>query len=395
MKHKVLNGIDRPDEMDKLLRGARIGLVTGGAAVDRDLRMAVDVLTERYTVTRLYSTILGVRDEYVWGEETFEYVDVPTGLTAHSIFHRNRIAPDEALTRNVDVIVFDIKEAGVRYYEYLAIAANVMRACAALKKPFVVLDRPAPIGGERVEGTVCPPTMHTIVGDFELATRTALTMGEFCGYVNGEFGIGCDLHVVEALGWERHMHHDDTDLPWVLPSPSLPSVDANLAYVGMCVFEGIGSVSEGRGTSLPFQLIGAPWMDGAEIVRRMRARGLPGVRFGQRFFKPTASKHAGCVCNGIQMDIVDRGEFESFRTALALLDEIRAVHGELVTYRDCSAGHDVKEPQSAPEFELYIDKLLATTDYTAGGLDGDALVAAYAPARAAYAARKAKYHRYA
>lgn len=395
MKHKVLNGLDRPDAMDKLLRGARLGLVTGGGAVDKNLRMAVDVLHERYTVTRLFHSVIGIRDEYVWGERTPEYMDGPTGLPSYSIFSRERVAPDEALTGDMDVIVYDIKEAGARYYEYLAVAANVMKACAALKTPFVVLDRVAPIGGVRVEGTVCPPTMHTIVGDYELATRTAMTTGEFCRYVNGEFNIGCDLHVVTAEGWERRMYHDDTDLPWVLPSPSLPTVDANILYVGMCLFEGIASVSEGRGTTMPFQLIGAPWMDAGEIVRRMRARDLPGARFGHRYFKPSYSVHAGEICQGVQVDIADRDVFDSFLIAVTLLDEIRALHGDLVTYKDCSAGHDVKEAASAPVFERYIDKLLATTDYTSGKLDGEALVAAYAPAREAYQARKEKYHLYA
>lgn len=394
MKYRVLNGIDRPDEMDKLLKGQRIGLITGGAAVDRNLDMAVDVLRARYSVARLFSTVLGVRDEYVFGEKTLAYTDAPSGLEAHSVFHRDRVAPDEALTRDIDVIVFDIKEAGARYYEYLAVAANALKACAALKKPFVVLDRAAPIGGERVEGTVCPPGMHTIVGDYRLATRTAMTTGEFCSYVNCEYGIGCDLHIVRAEGWERWMYYDDTDLPWVLPSPSLPSVDANILYVGMCLFEGVGSVSEGRGTSMPFSLIGAPWMDAAEIVRRMRGRGLPGARFGQRFFKPTAGKHAGTVCSGILVDIADRATFESFRTALALLDEIRALHGDLVTFRDCGAGHDISEPASEPAFDLYIDKLLATKDYTSGRRNADALTDAYARERAEYAARKAKYHLY-
>lgn len=394
MKRKVYNGIDRPEAMDRLLLGARLGVVTAGNAVDRDMRPAVDALCERYRVTALFNTILGIRGEYTLGERVPEYTDGPTGLPVYSIFSRGCVAPTEAMTRDVDVLVFDIKEAGVRYYEYLACAANVMKACAALGKPLVVLDRAAPIGGLQVEGTVCPPAMHTIVGDYALATRTALTLGEFCQYVNGEYAVGCDLHVVTAEGWSRDLYYDDTDLPWVLPSPSLPTVDANILYVGMCLFEGISTVSEGRGTTLPFSLIGAPWMDAREVVARLRGRGLDGARFGETYFKPSYGVHAGTLCRAVQVSIADRQSFDSFHTALALLDTLQALHGEHIAYRDCSAGHDVLEGESEPVFTRYIDKLLATTDYTDGVLDGDALVAKYAPDRAAYRERKAKYHLY-
>lgn len=395
MKHRVFNGIDRTEVLDGLLGGGvRIGLAAGGPAVDRAMRPAVDVIFERYRVTTLYNMIYGIRGECIYSERVPLYTDSVTGLPVHSIFSRQHFAPDEAMLESVDAVVFDVREAGTRYYEYLASAGAMLKACARYGRPLIVLDRVDPIDGNTVEGTVCPPTMHTIVGDYGLATRTGMTLGEFCRYVNGEYAVGCDLTVVPVEGWTRDMYYDDTDLPYVLPSPSLPHTDANLLYPGMCLFEGVATISEGRGTTRPFELIGAPWLDAREIIRRMQKRDLNGVQFGQTYFKPTASKFAGEVCNAVQVRITDRPAFESVRTALALLEEIRALHGDLVQFRDCSAGHDIPEHDTAPAFDVYVDKLLADTRFTTGELTGDQLLAAHAPAVAAYKAKKEKYHLY-
>ncbi|GHU74708.1 hypothetical protein AGMMS49992_16960 [Clostridia bacterium] len=393
-KVKVLNGIDRPEVLDKLLRGARIGLATGGSAVDRYLTPCVDVLAARFNVTALFNTILGIRGEYRLGETTPFYTDAATGLPAYSIFSRQCAAPTEEMLSAVDIVVFDIKEAGVRFYEYLACAANVLKACAKAGKPMVVLDRAAPIGGEIVEGTVCPSAMHTVVGDYGLPTRTALTLGEFCRYVNGEFSVGCDLHVVKVEGWRRGLYYDETDLPWVLPSPSLPTTESNIIYAGMCIFEGIDNISEGRGTTQPFQLIGAPWMAGSEVAMRMRRRGLDGATFGPAYFKPTYGPFAHELCSGIQVHVSDRREYQSFRTALVLLEEIRALYGDKLIYRDTSAGHDVAEELSEPVFTKYLEKILAVPGYLDSGLSADALIDAHASGRAAYTHAKQKYHLY-
>lgn len=393
-KVKVLNGLDRTDQLDSLLKGQRIGLAATGAAVTREMRPAVDVLAERYRVEMLLNMIHGVRGEFISSERVPQYTDERTGLPVHSIFSPTRMAPTAEMLDSLDIVVFDAREAGTRYYEFLACAANLLQACAAAGRPMVVLDRIAPLNGETVEGTVCPETMHTIVGDFGLATRTGLTTGEFCQYVNGEYAVGCDLTIVPVQGWERHLYFDDTDLPWVLPSPSLPHTDANLLYPGMCLFEGVETVSEGRGTSRPFELIGAPWLDTTEVIRRLNNLNLGGVTFGETYFRPTAGKFAGEIARAVQVRITCRQSFESLRTSLALLDTIRDVHGTRVRFRDCSAGHDVPESSSSPTFSFYTDKLLADTRYISGELNGEALLAAHAPALAAYQKRKEKYHLY-
>ena len=394
MAVSVLSGIDRIDLMDKALRGRRLAVVTGGGAVDRNLEPVVDIVAERYRVVKLFNTIYGVRGEFRYGERVPVYTDEKTGLAAESIFCRERIAPTPEMLQDVDAVVFDIREAGTRFFEYLHCLAALMRACAEAQKEVVVLDRIAPLGGEIIEGTVCPPEMHTIVGDFELPSRTALTMGEFARYVNGEFGIGCPLTVIPVSGWKRSLYYDETDVPWLLPSPSLNSVNANLLYAGNCVFEGVSSVSEGRGTSKPFELIGAPWLDADALLERMRKEDLPGVRFARVYFRPASSKHAGEVCSGLQVIVRDRREFRSFLTGLTLLEKIRELHPDRIVYADCSAGHDVLQPLSAPVFSRYLDKLLATDAFSAGKVTARQLVEQYAQKREQYRRRKEKYHLY-
>lgn len=394
MRAHVQSGIDRIQEMDRHLKGKRLGVITGGSAVNCDLVPAVDVLCSRYQVTRLFNLIYGVRSEFKYGENIPVYTDARTGLQAESIFNRNFVGPTPEMLQDVDCVVFDIRGAGTRFFEYIHCLAAVMRACAAAQKPVVVLDRIAPLGGEKVEGTVCPATMHTIVGDYELPSRIALTMGEFALYANGEFNIGCDLTVIPVTGWKRAMYYDETDVPFLLPSPSLNSTDANLLYAGLCPMEGVDTISEGRGTSKPFELIGAPYIDGYALAEALREKDLPGVKFAPVYFKPVSSKFAGQVCSGLQNIIYDRDAFNSFVTGLTILETIREMYPDKIIWSDCSAGHDVKAMPSAPDFTRYTDKLLATDAFTSGKMTAAQLNDAYADARAGYIQRKQKYHLY-
>lgn len=394
MRAKVLSGIDQLDLMDRVFKGKRLAVVTGGGAVNRDLVSTLDVLVSRYHVVRLLNTIYGVRGDFRYGEDIPFYVDEQTGLGVHSIFNMERTAPNEEMMRDVDMLVFDIRGAGTRFFEYIHCLGSIMKACARMHKPVVVLDRIAPLGGEIVEGTVCPPEMHTIVGDYELPSRFALTMGEFAQYINGEFSIGCDLTVIPVEGWKRSLYYDETDVPWLLPSPSLNGVTANLLYAGFCIFEGVSTISEGRGTSKPFELIGAPWLNTGALIDGLKARGLEGVRFAPTYFRPVSSKHSGQVCSGVQILVDDRNSFRPFLTALTMLEIIRDLHPDEIVYRDCSAGHCVKEEESSPTFVRYIDKLLATDAFSEGRMTAQQIVDHYAPQRERFIQRKMKYHLY-
>ena len=394
MPVKVLSGIDRLDLLDRELKGPRLAVVTSGGAVNHDMVPVLDVLVERYHVVKLFNTIYGVRGDFTYGEKVPVYVDAKTGLTAESIFNAEIVAPTAEMLQDVDAVVFDIREAGTRFFEYVHVLADLIRACGQHKKRCVVLDRIAPLGGVIVEGTVCPPTMHTVVGDFELPSRIALTMGEFARYVNSEYNFGCDLVVIPVDGWKRHMYYDETDVPWMLPSPSLNGTTANILYAGYCAFEGVATISEGRGTSKPFELVGAPWLDADALIAKLRQRHLPGVRFGQCYFRPNVSKLAGEVCNGIQTVIDDRNDFRPFLTALTIIEIIREMYPEHIAYKDCSAGHCVKEDESFPVYTRYIDKLLATDAFSEGRMTAQQLVDFYAPDRERYIQRKKKYELY-
>lgn len=394
MAVNVLSGIDRLDLMDRAFKGKRLAVVTGGGAVNRELTSTLDVLVSRYQVVRLFNTIYGVRGDFRYGEDIPHYVDEQTGLDVYSIFNIERTAPTAEMMQGVDMLVFDIRGAGTRFFEYIHCLASIMKSCAKMNKPVAVLDRIAPLGGEIVEGTVCPPEMHTIVGDYELPSRFALTMGEFARYINGEFAIGCDLTVIPVEGWSRRLYYDETDVPWLLPSPSLNGVTANLLYAGFCVFEGVSTISEGRGTSKPFELIGAPWLNTSALIDGLKTRGLEGVRFAPTYFRPTSSKHSGQVCSGVQIMVDDRHSFRPFLTALTMLEIIRDLHPGEIQYRDCSAGHCVKEEASSPVFERYIDKLLATDAFSEGHMTAQQIVDHYAPERARFIQRKKKYHLY-
>lgn len=394
MKQRVLQGIDRTDRLDALLKGHRLGIVSSGGVTDRSLRHSVDVLRARYRVTALFNTVMGLRGEFIYGEDVPEYTDAASGMPVISIFNRKTLAPTEAMMREVDVLVFDAREAGVRFFEYLHCCAAILKACAAQRKPMVVLDRVAPLGGVKVEGTVCPPGMHTIVGDYQLPTRTALTIGECIRYVNGEYAIGCDLTVVPLEGWTRDLYHDDTDLPWLLPSPSLPHLTANLLYAGLCVLEGIENLSEGRGTSKPFELVGAPWLDADTLAERLRAAALPAADFARVYFKPASSNFKGEVCSGIQIIPLDKRAFEPFLTAMTMLDIIRDIHPGMLVFSDNAIGHDVLRQPTEPVFTRYFDQLLATDAYSRGEVNAAQLVSRYAADRERFEKRKAAYHLY-
>jgi uncharacterized protein YbbC (DUF1343 family) len=200
--------------------------------------------------------------------------------------------------------------------------ANCMRAAARFGIPVIVCDRPNPIGGEQVEGACLEQPWTSFVGQFPIPMRHGMTIGELARLFNEEFGLGADLEVIALDGWQRPMYHDETGLPWVIPSPNLPTLDSAIVYPGAVLIEGT-KLSEGRGTTRPFELIGAPWIDGERLADDMNARGLPGVHFRPVFFEPTFQKHARRSCGGCQIHVLNRQTFAPLRTAVELIDEFR------------------------------------------------------------------------
>ncbi|HJS34153.1 MAG TPA: DUF1343 domain-containing protein [Pseudoxanthomonas sp.] len=309
-----------------LLRGKRVGLVTNATGMDRALRSTVDRFAARtdFTLVALFGPEHGVRGDVQAGDTVASSRDAATGLPVHSLYGEHR-EPTPAMLAGVDVLVFDIQDVGTRFYTYPYTLAGVMRAAKRAGIPVIVADRPDPLGGVRVEGPVLDPALASFVGMFPIPIRHGMTIGELATLFNARFGIGAELHVVTMQGWRRGDEPLRGALPWVPPSPNMPTPDTALVYPGMGLLEGT-NVSEGRGTTRPFETVGAPWVDAQALAARLNALGLPGVRFRATWFTPTFSKHAGQVCGGVQLHVTDRAAFLPVRTGIAVLKALHDQH---------------------------------------------------------------------
>lgn len=311
------------------LRGKDIGLITNMTGVDRQLRSDIDLLAARHDLclVKLFGPEHGVRGDAQAGMHVDSSRDASTGLPVFSLYGTTR-EPTPAMLAGLGALVFDIQDIGTRYYTYPYTLAGVLRAARRAGIPVVVLDRPDPIGGERVEGPVLDPEYASFVGMFPIPVRHGMTIGELALLFNEEFGIGADLHVVKMRGWQRG---DGDRLPWVPPSPNMPSPRTALVYPGIGLFEGT-NLSEGRGTTTPFEVVGAPFVDGQALAARMNALGLPGVRFRPLHFTPTFSKYSGQSCGGVQIHVLDEEAFRPVRTGIALLQAIHALYPEKMEF---------------------------------------------------------------
>jgi uncharacterized protein YbbC (DUF1343 family) len=310
------------------LRGKRVGLVCNPTAVTRRLEHAADLLhaAPGVELALLLGPEHGVRgDAQYMAAVAGERRDPRTGVPVESLYGATaaslRPAPDRL--RGLDALVFDIQDVGTRYYTYQATMMLCMEAAAEARVAFVVLDRPNPLGGVAVEGPRLRPGFESFCGLHDLAVRHGLTVGELAGLFREERRIGVDLAVVGCQGWRRAARYRETGLPWVFPSPNMPTPEAALVYPGMCLLEGT-NLSEGRGTTRPFELFGAPWLDGHRLAADLGRERLAGVAFRPASFVPTWDKHAGVRCHGVELHVVDPVRFRPFRAGLACVLHARA-----------------------------------------------------------------------
>lgn len=326
-KHKVFCGADVVAR-DGILVDGKCGLITNHTGLLCDLSASTaDVLNKICNLTALFGPEHGLYGEAQAGADTSEYyIDKSTGLPLYSLYGKGKNKAEEALV-GLNTVFFDMQDVGARFYTYAYTMTGTMALCAKHGIRFIVLDRPNPLGGLLAEGTVLERRFATFVGRFPTPTRSALTIGEFAKMINDTERIGCDLTVVPCEGWKREMYFDDTDLVFVPPSPNLPTVDSALAYIGTCIFEGT-NVSEGRGTTKPFEVIGAPWLDTDTVLSSMGEE--KGVLFRKNVFVPSFSKYAGEACQGICLHITDRDAFSPFAAGIRLLEAIRKTHKKLV-----------------------------------------------------------------
>ncbi|MCG1021884.1 exo-beta-N-acetylmuramidase NamZ domain-containing protein [Sutcliffiella horikoshii] len=327
------------NEEKHLIEGKRVGLITNPTGVDQELNSIVDTLhndpdTE---LTALYGPEHGVRGDAQAGQYVDFYIDEKTGLPVYSLYGPTR-KPSPEMLEDIDVLLFDIQDVGTRFYTYIYTMAYAMEAAQENDIPFVVLDRPNPLSGLKVEGPVLDMKYASFVGNYAIPLRHGMTVGELAKLFNEEFEIGADLTVVEMNGWKRNMYYDDTPLEFVMPSPNMPTLDTALVYPGGALIEGT-NVSEGRGTTKPFELIGAPFMNADDVARALNDLNLSGVTFRAASFTPTFSKHAGKLSHGIQIHITDRDTFKPVETGLHIVKTIHDMYPEDFQFRaENSAG---------------------------------------------------------
>lgn len=317
------------------LRGLRVGAILNPTSLDAQLNHLADLLhgparEMGVHLVSLFGPEHGVRGDVQYLEEVPAATDARTGLPAHSLYGKTfeSLTPTDEQLRGLDALVFDIQDVGSRYYTYLATMSLCMQAAAKHNLKFVVLDRPDPIGGVRVEGGVVHPGFESFVGLWPTAARHGMTAGETARLLQrpvaqGGFGIGCELEVVPMSGWRRELLFHETRLPWVIPSPNMPTPETALVYPGMCLLEGT-NLSEGRGTTRPFEIFGAPWLDGHALAAALEGEKLPGLRFRPCAFTPTWDKHARTRCFGVQVHLEEPQEVDAVRLGVAALVHARA-----------------------------------------------------------------------
>jgi uncharacterized protein YbbC (DUF1343 family) len=325
------------------LAGRRVGIVCNPASIDHELRHIADRLVE--TVGPPGATRHGARLTAIFGPQHGFRSDVQENMieTGHACDARRRVPlyslysetrePTAEMLRDVDLLVVDLQDVGTRIYTYIYTMANCLVAAKKHGLTVIVCDRPNPIGGDAVEGPMLEPGFESFVGLYPLPMRHGMTIGELAGLFNDAFGIGADLEVIAMEGWSRGMYFDETGIPFVLPSPNIPTLDSTIVYPGTVLFEGT-NVSEGRGTTKPFELLGAPWVDAERFTDGMNALGLPGVRFRPAVIEPTFHKHARVSCGGCQIHVLDRAAFRPVETGVALIAAFRAADPDRFRWRD-------------------------------------------------------------
>jgi uncharacterized protein YbbC (DUF1343 family) len=302
------------------LRGARVGVVCNHASLDRGFLHIVDRLasTPDVTLAAIFGPQHGFRSDVQDNMiETAHTDDVTRKVPVYSLYSETR-EPTAAMLAGLDFLVIDLQDIGARIYTYIYTMANCLRACARHGVRVIVCDRPNPIGGTDVEGGLLVAAFESFVGQFPIPMRHGMTIGELARLFNEHFGIGASLEVVKMEGWRREMYSDTTGLPWVMPSPNMPTLDTAIVYPGTVLFEGI-LISEGRGTTRPFELIGAPWIEAESFARRMNALDLAGTYFRPAVFEPTFQKHARQTCGGCQIHVTDRQTFQPVLVGVALI----------------------------------------------------------------------------
>ena len=331
---RVLTGLDRllASRLGRV-KGQRLGLLCHQASVDQALDHAVDLIgsVRGVRLTALFAPEHGLGGAAQDHARVATSRDSVTGFPVVSLYGRRR-APTPAMLRGLDALVCDLQDVGARYYTFVWTMSLAMEACARAGVRMIVLDRPNPLGGVHLEGNVLDPRFASFVGLYPLPACHGMTIGELAGCLNARHGFDCRLEVIPMSGWRRPMLWEETGLTWVAPSPNMPTPDTARVYPGACLIEGT-NLSEGRGTTRPFEWVGAPFVEARELARALNAQRLPGVHFRPCEFQPTFHKWKGRLCGGVNIHVTDRHRFKPYLTGIALIATTRRLYPRHFAWR--------------------------------------------------------------
>jgi uncharacterized protein YbbC (DUF1343 family) len=373
----------------RLVAGQRVGLISNPTGIVKDLRHEVDVMAgdDRVDLVAAFGPEHGFRGSAQAGGSEGSYVDPRAGVPVYDTYGKTpaQIA-DFFRAADVETVMFDIQDVGARFYTYIWTLYDCMVAASLAGVRFVVLDRPNPIGATAAYGPVMHPEYASFVGRKAISQQHGMTVGELAGLFNGEFlpedsgaNGAVDLAVSPVKRWRRSMYGEETGQPWVMPSPNMPRIETAVVYPGTCLFEAT-NLSEGRGTTRPFELIGAPYVD-HRWAEALNERGLPGVAFREAYFAPTTSKHVGKTCGGVQLHVGERDELEAIRTAITMIVTARALYPDDFAWRETAAPFWIDQLTGSDQVRRAID----------GGADADEVVAGWQHELAAFRAVRERY----
>lgn len=331
---KVMLGIDNIGKYSEVFEGKKVGLITNQTGLNSDFVPTIDILKAETKLTALYCPEHGIRGETGPGDDVDSYIDAKTKLTVYGLYKNEEgIAPTKEMLKDIDILAYDVQDVGARFYTYISTMVLAMKSCKEFDKEFVVFDRPDPLSGNIVEGGIINEGFFSFVGIAPIPVRYGLTCGELAKYLNDKMSIGCNLTVIQMSGWKRSMYWQDTKLQWIPTSPNIPTPETAIVYVGTCFFEGT-NLSVGRGTTMPFIQIGAPWIkDPEKLSQEMNKLGLQGVRFRALYFIPLADKYKGELCGGIGICVMDRQKYRAVTVAVNLLFKIKELYKDKFEFR--------------------------------------------------------------
>jgi len=378
----VLSGIDSIEKYKHLFNGKRVGLITAPTGLNRSFDSTINILHEQFNLVAMFSPEHGVRGNLDAGALVDTYIDEQTGVPVYSLYRKDSKRLTKEMLEKIDILVYDIQDVGVRYYTFIYTMLYALEDCALAGIPFVVLDRVNPLDGNTVEGNILKPGYKSFVGNYELAVRYGLTAGEVAMMANDQMKWGAELHVVRLEGWRREMSFADTGLTWIHPSLNMPRYETALIYSGTCLFEGT-NCSEGRGTTFPFEMIGAPFIDADQLAKVMNDKKLEAVRFRPVHFKPSSSKHKDEFCGGVQIYMEDRKKVKPLEVGVHLLFAIRDLYEQFEFLAPIKEG-------SRP----FIDLLAGDNLYRQPHISAEQLLEQFKAESEAFTKIKAQYHIY-